>query len=919
MGWRSAWLLWILLVWPGNALLAGEAVNDLRDWRAQAGPRALDGLWQLQWVEPERASQQVRLPFSWQDGTPVFWGEVGFGQIELSTTLLLPVDSAPLALRFDDFKSAAAVWVNGHLVVLRGQPGDAGREEARLQSAIVPLPPGEPQVEVRVRLSNHFHHEGGIDSPVLLGELAALQQQAGSHQAIYLLVCGAALMMALFMLLIDRSAVRQLGGAPFAALLVLGCLRAASSGELLDEFLQLPALWVYRSEYLPAHLFAPVYGFLLLRLFPQEMSRRVLRLLWLVGGVGALLTLLLPPAFFTLLRDPVALWLMPCALYFIAVVVQAWHHRRPGATGILAGILLLDASVVNDLMVHSLNMPGINLIPLGILALLLSHGVVVGSRVMGVLLRNIELRQDLQRLNAGLEERIDARTRELASARDDALQQAQQTLERQAMLSHELRTPLVAIQGHLQLLDMASLPAPVQQRLGIVKVAAQSLTEVLDGLALLSRQERLGGEQVPSHFMPQRLAEECVAIFQPQARDKGLNLRLHCLPGLPQHVLGLPHYLRQVLYNLIGNALKFTRDGGISISLEPKGDGVQLWVSDTGPGISPALQEEVFKAFVRDPHTGQLGLGLGLYVVARLVELMRGRVELSSAPGQGTCIGVWLPLQTVDAPQSGVPAAALQGLRVLLVEDVEVSRQVTRELLQSWGCQVMTADCGAQAVAICARHEFDLVLMDVHLPDGNGLQVCRQIREEAGEWAPRIVALTASAAELLPDDWRAAGMQAVLSKPLSRMALSALLGADVPDTGAVAPRQADTPPCRSNARLDALRDWLGAELFERLRPQLVSSLREVGKQLQALGPGDESERSRLCHRLRGSALNFGLDELAAACQGVRTPARLAQLLVLLQQQLAELEAGMPTAGSAEDCSCTDDSRESVPTNQGSRT
>lgn len=874
-------LLLLLPAWPVYA----DALSDLRQWDPQQqATQPLTGAWRLTWLEPEQAEQYVTLPFTWSRGTEKPWGQVGFGHIELRSELLLPPHSRQLALYFDDIKSAARIWVDDALVLQLGRPGDALDEIARLQSAIVPLPLGQARVKLRVELSNHFHHEGGIDMAVRAGTLQALQLDSSRQRALYLLTVGAAFMMALFMGLMDRGAARSLGGAPFAAILILAGMRAVSSGELLDYYLEWPALWIYRLEYLSGHLFAPAYGLLLLRLFPAELSRHVLRLMLLVGALGAAATLLLPASFFTLLRDPCALWLLLSELYFLAALLLAARRRRPGALGVLLGMLVLDFTIINDLMMYSLSVPTLNLIPLGVLFFLLSHGLVVGSRVTAALRRSNELRDDLQRLNASLEARVEERTAALAVARDQALHEARQSLERQAMLSHELRTPLVAIQGHLQLLGRDVQGSEQAQRLETVQVAAQSLTDVLDGLMLLSRAEKL--ELPPAQvFSPVRLIEECAAIFRPQAEARGLGLLTRCAADLPAFVLGNPQPVRQVLYNLLGNALKFTQEGYVEISLACRDGGLALRVTDTGPGIRTELQPTIFEAFVRDPQAGQAGIGLGLYISARLAELMGATLALQSSPGKGTCIDLWLPWRVAAEPEPGEEEglAQLQGLRVLLVEDVDVNRLVTAELLEDWGCEVITASCGVEAVDACAANTFDLVLMDMRLPDIDGLTASRRIRQLTHGRGPMLVALTANARDLQFDQWRAAGLTAVLGKPLRRHELLALV-----ETWEHPPAtQPQTYEGISEARLDVLRGWLGASLFDRLLPRLVESLQEVRDALAALGGTDAAAEqvALLCHRLRGSALNFGLDSLARAAEQTERLSQVPDLLVLLDRHL----------------------------------
>lgn len=887
-----------LLLLVAFGVQATPAQQDIRGWDSTQGSVNLTGEWQLTWLSPQRPTRSVVLPFTWNDTATQPWGSVGFGHIALETELLLPDIGIPLALYFDDFKSAARIWVNDHLVVQRGVPGDAQTERARLQSAIVPLPIGAERARIRIELSNHFHHEGGIDMPVRLGEMQALQLASQQHSGLYLLLCGAALMMALFMGLLDRSSARAFGGAPFAAMLLLAGLRAASSGELLDQYFGWPALWNYRVEYLSGHLFAPAYGYLLLRLFPQETWRPLVRLMLGVGVLGAVLTLLMPPSFFTLLRDPCALWLVLSELYFLGCTVLAIKRRRPGAWIILLGMLAMDAAVINDLAMYSLGVQTLNLIPLGVLLLLLTHGLVVGNRVVSALARNIELREDLQRLNTTLEGRVEERTQALAVARDQALHEAEQSLQRQAMLSHELRTPLVAIQGHLQLLDPLTLPRDVQQRIRTVQAAAMSLTEVLDGLMLLSKAETV---RVPSMspFAPRALVEECAAVFRPQAEAKGLRLEVSCSEAVPAFVEGAAPSLRQILFNLLGNAIKFTESGSVFLSLTLQARGLLLTVRDTGCGVAPELQSEIFKAFVRDARAGRPGIGLGLYIVARLAELLDGWVQCTSQTDVGTSVELWLPWGATEEPEEIFEddCQALHGLRVLLVEDVEVNREVTSELLRRWGCQVSAVASGCGAVDACLGQLFDVVLMDVHLPDIDGLEACRRILKTSAGHKPQILALTANAADLDPALCRSAGLLGILAKPLRREELVALLT----DSAAASASKAESVVDQDEAqlslqRLAQLREWLGGEVFDRLLPRLHASLLEVRSGLLecAADGSTEARRRHLCHRLQGSAVNFGFSRLAACAASAAESGHLPGLLDELERHLSLLDAWSAT-------------------------
>lgn len=1099
---------------------------DLRDVTA-GQVRQLHGEWQLDWIQPQREAQRVQLPFLWRDGSATPWGEVGFGRIELSAELLLPAGDEPLALYVDDIKSAARVWIDDRLVLRRGTPGDAAEEVPRLTSMVIPLPVGEPVARLRIEISNHFHHEGGIDMPLLVGPRALLDRREAQTQGFYVFILGGCLLMATYLLLLGRWNDSQMLTGPFSLMLLLAATRAAASGEVLDNVFDLSALWVYRLEYLCPMLYPAFYALLLRRLFPQESHRLISRGLLIVGLALALLVLLSPVALFSLLRNPSALLLALASLYFIGCILLAVRRRRVGALSILIGMLVVSASVLNDILLHVGGVLTVNLFPLGTLALLLSHGVVLGQRVLASLRQNRELSANLQRLNADLERRVEARTEGLRKSRDlldntlahvqtavlsvdrdgqvtalnapflalfgiagqpvdmhqlfDALQQAdmalsqaerhalvpspghawgaaqslqldnrriirvagrglqdggwvatytdvtaqhlaeqrskgggichwtlelgshrlrvsercwallgyalvpalveqstawlhaedqprlrsalraalrgdgellvevrlrcadgrwlwvslrgrcilghagrpvswvgavedidgewrsrqaqerareqaqreaRQTAELFSFLSHELRTPLVAIHGYLTLLEADARDQRMRERLATVLTAAASLTDILDGLAALARAE---GAKLPPDvpFDIHALLEQSIALLQPQATAKQLRIELATDPALPRHVLGSPMVLRQVLNNLLSNAVKFSEGGLVRVALEALGEqgeqGLVLSVRDSGPGIAADRQDNIFDAFVRlEEHRDLPGSGLGLYIVRRLVDLSGGRVEMQSTPGAGVCVRVELPWSAlqVSAPVTG--SGSLDGLQILLVDDIEVNLDVTRELLMRWGAKVGTASSGAAALARCRQEDYDLVLMDMRMPDMDGIAASRAIRQLNPHGGPLIVALTANAAQLDRDACRAAGIDGALFKPLQLPSLLRIWrGEDgLADIQAAEPDAADGV---SSLRLAQLQDWLGAEACERLLPMLIASLGEVREQLQALQTETaDSELGALLHRLRGSAMNFGLRSLAADAARVNTLDELPALLAALDEHLALL-------------------------------
>jgi len=326
-------------------------------------------------------------------------------------------------------------------------------------------------------------------------------------------------------------------------------------------------------------------------------------------------------------------------------------------------------------------------------------------------------------------------------------------------VSHEIRSPLNGIMGMAQLLRTTEITDEQTQYLRMLEDSAHTLLALLNDILDVSRVEagRLPIEQVP--FRLDELLQQTIEQYRPVAHAQGLAVELEQDPSLPDLVLGDPLRIKQILLNLVGNAVKFTRQGSILISSSQAraADGaprLRLTVSDTGIGIQPEALTRIFEQFTQaDRSTSRLygGSGLGLAICRQLAELMEGTVTVESIPGQGSSFQVDLPLRVAAAdavPVSRGPfveQASLAPLRILLAEDQEVGRIFVTTVLRRRGHEVTAVADGQQAVQLLAEQPFDLILLDLQLPDMAGEEVLRRLPQVgAGRRVP-VVALTAHA------------------------------------------------------------------------------------------------------------------------------------------------------------------------------
>jgi signal transduction histidine kinase/ActR/RegA family two-component response regulator/HPt (histidine-containing phosphotransfer) domain-containing protein len=460
-----------------------------------------------------------------------------------------------------------------------------------------------------------------------------------------------------------------------------------------------------------------------------------------------------------------------------------------------------------------------------------------------------------------------------------------------AVMSHEMRTPLNAVLGATGLLLDGPLAREQRELAGMARTAGRALLDLIDDLLDFSRIEagRLDLERVA--FDPRRLLLDTVAPVAAEAEAKGLELAAEVDPDVPGRLCGDPGRVRQVLRNLLGNAVKFTEKGRVTalFELAEKSESevvLRLRVRDTGPGIPPAYLPHLFQPFTQAESATTRrhgGTGLGLAVVRRLVELMGGTVEVSSTPGEGSEFTCTVRLaEAAPEDEAAVPAPGPEPaprvrrdrpLRVLLAEDNLVNQRVTRAQLQRLGCDVDVVGGGREAIAAVSRRRYDVVLMDCQMPDVDGYDATREIRaREGGAPGVPIVALTANALRGDRERCLAAGMDDYLAKPADlaslREALDRHARAARTESKTIAAAGRHLPLVDSDAlsSLRALeRDGPGF-LAEVVREFDEGFRQKLGDMQLAARENDGAALRGAAHFVKGSAGIVGAEGMASLCR-----------------------------------------------------
>lgn len=494
-----------------------------------------------------------------------------------------------------------------------------------------------------------------------------------------------------------------------------------------------------------------------------------------------------------------------------------------------------------------------------------------------------QMLQEKTQLSAELEQRVQTRTRELATERDKANELASIKSRFLANMSHELRTPLSIIQGYAGEMQRQPLPIQAQEQLKSICEHSQFLlhivNDILDTAKIDEGKLRLDPQPVPLAA----LLQEMGAALSLLTSQKGLTAELILAPTLPSVIITDSFRLQQIVMNLMSNAVKFTDSGYVRFSAVYQAPRLILSVEDSGAGISTEQQQRIFQAFEQaDVSTTRQfgGTGLGLYISQRLAEMLDAQLYLRSTVGQGSCFTLDMPVTLGEAEThqaqpilaSTIPLA-LPHKTILIVDDVRELRLLFASMFSGSGADILQAAHGDDALALIRRYPIDLVLLDMHMPVRDGLSTLKLLRQTH----PRlpVIALTADVQPQKHQEILGAGGQLVLTKPVDRelltQAVADLFKTSMPSVEATQLSAQTTLPATDNTETQVQSDLVAVTPFDALQ---LSFIADLSAQLQALQQASVDEQQQLLHKLKGTAacLDFGM---------------LSQLALLAETQLKE--------------------------------
>ena len=607
-------------------------------------------------------------------------------------------------------------------------------------------------------------------------------------------------------------------------------------------------------------------------------------------GVLILLNITVPVFVLVTLGDrPVLILIVTFFLWFGVIPVQALRGNREART-ICVGLIFLATARLWQLLGGLGFVPMQNFVHWGFFALLLSIAVSLSNRFSRVY-------RDLDALNQDLEGKVAQRTQELAETvtqlreserlANEAREAAQVASESKSLflasMSHELRTPLNAILGFVQLLRRRhSLNEETRHGLSVIMRSGEHLLSLINDILSITKIEAGQMTLKEEPFDLHHLLDDLYETFQPRAEAKGLVLTVRCDASVPRQVCGDDGKLRQILINLLGNALRYTQSGTIDLEASLVGDRTNFRVRDTGFGIAPEEQGRLFTAFSQTTsgmHAKE-GTGLGLAISRANARLMGGDISVESELSVGTTFTVSLPFRVMTKPMAGNRSRRVVGLesghpavRVLVVDDVTENRHLLSALMTDAGFTACEASTGRDAIAKWETWKPDLIWMDIRMAGIDGIEATRMIRERErdSDRRCRIIALTASAFDTDRAMILDAGCDDFVSKPFRDRVIFEKMAEHLGVRYAYAEETDDNV---DDALIDAGSVPLDVEALATLPPEWVAMLDQAVQQGDAEAAIDVADRiaeldAVLAEDLRRLVRAYGFDEISEALSSAR--------------------------------------------------
>ncbi|HVX49221.1 MAG TPA: ATP-binding protein [Chitinophagaceae bacterium] len=739
--------------------VAVKGVIDLRDKNLESYNFNLHGEWQLYWHRLLKPAEADTARFNYTP-FPQSWNKAGLPPIGYATyrlTVLLPAKHPPLAIFVPDVYTAYRLYVNRRLFANNGTPATSNKEYSPHWISITrELTTSSDTLVMVLQVANFLHSKGGPYKEIVIGEKERMLTKERRDLAFDFSLGGCVFMSGLFFLSLYLFGKRDRATLFFAIFSILYSYRVIGT-RMYVLHSALPNLkWGISVHFEYLTLFASVAAFMLYMryLYPEDVNKKIIKITVSISAVFILMTLFFSPYIFTKLVTPFLILAFAYIVYILYVYTRAFKRKRPGS------IFALLSTCIMMIIMLTIDLEYFGLISYS--RLVLFAGYIIFFFLQSLIL-SFRFAYELKR------------------AKDQAEQGLRVKSEFLSTMSHEIRTPLNSVIGMSHLMLQNQPREDQKEQLSVLLFAAGNLLSIVNDILDFNKIEanKINFESIEMDV--RMIAENIINGLKASAVEKGIELRLEVDDALRYNVIGDPTRTGQVLTNLVHNAIKFTKEGYVLLSLRveditPAEIAIAFSVKDTGIGIPYEKQQVIFEQFTQaDSSTSRSfgGTGLGLAISKSILELQGSQLKLKSMPGKGsefyfTQTFPVLPAKTKpgkdEKKKMTDDAGDLKGIAVLLVEDNEMNVFVAQSFLQKWGATIDVAVNGREALEKVDVNKHKIILMDMHMPEMDGYEASRRLRE-MGVTMP-IIALTASVPKKNEaDKISAAGMNDIIIKP----------------------------------------------------------------------------------------------------------------------------------------------------------
>ena len=735
-------LVTIAAIGNDSTVALKNGVADLRGIPFSSKSYSLKGNCAFEWnrlLQPGEefsAGPYVEFPQTWNNTLYKGKNLPGQGYATYGITLLLPANGKPLALTMPVVYTSYKLFVNGKLLAQNGVPGTTGKNtRAKWVPVTVSLPTGTGKAEILLQVSNFSHYKGGANISMEIGEATRMFIEKERAIAGDFLLAGCLFMGGLFFFGLYYFGTKDKATFYFSFFCMLYSYRMVGCTPFYALHTVLPSLpfeLTVRLEYIS--LFGGVFLFFqyIRHLFPKDVHQPLVKILSVTSLAYGAISLLAPVSFFTQFLHSFLFVVLFCICYLVFVFTKAYVKRRVAAGYALTSVgVLMLIQLIGELEYFGVMVPSRLLLFTGHIAFFFLQSLILSFRFA----------YTMQQAKKQAEEGLQAKSEFLST------------------MSHEIRTPLNSVIGMSNLMQQNNPRPDQKEQLDVLQFSAKNLLSIVNDILDYNKIEAgmVSFEQIEMN-LPEMI-QHIAAGAKYTAEEKGIKIRLKVDSEINQYMVGDPTRLSQVLHNLVGNAVKFTKEGEVMIEVTvlEKNDAtasILFSVKDTGIGIPKEKQLLIFERFTQaDSSTSRSfgGTGLGLTITKKILELQGSKLQLTSEEGKGSTFfftqSFAVSKRQIEVKEKVIVLPArekqpLKGIHILLVEDNPINILVAKTFLESWGAAIDVAENGQEAVDRLDTSKHHLVLMDLHMPVMDGYTAIRTIRGK-GITIP-IIALTAS-------------------------------------------------------------------------------------------------------------------------------------------------------------------------------